>query len=367
MRLLALLAACVLAAVFAAALVTRPAAGLARATADRPDEVGGPQVHAIYAVPSDGETVASTRAVRSKRRFARSRSGSPGRPAGRPCASTPSGGALDVTFVRLEKSDAALAATGAFVRDGIEAELRARGLIAPDKLYAVYYDGSSTWACGGGAWPPALPGQVAAMYLRGAPPGAPPCAGNPLAAPGAPPGYMDIAMLHELLHTRGYVATCAAHHTRAGHTSDNPNDLMWAGDAPWQLPPRLDIGRDDYYGHARTDCPDLARDPYLTSSAPPDPVVAAGKLRVGPARAGRQLAASVPVTVDGAPAPSGRVVCRATTGGRVLPVRTRAFAAGIGRCTWSLARSLRGRRVTVSVTVTASGRSFRRTATVRVT
>jgi hypothetical protein len=41
---------------------------------------------------------------------------------------------------------------------------------------------------------------------------------------------------------------------------------MWAGDQPWQ-PALLDVGHDDYYGHGRADCLDLARRPYLTSSA----------------------------------------------------------------------------------------------------
>ncbi len=83
---------------------------------------------------------------------------------------------------------------------------------------------------------------------------------------------MDIAMLHELVHTLGFVAECAPHHTLNGHASDSPNDLMWSGNAPWQLPPRLDIGRDDYYGHGRSDCADLARSPYLTSNPPPAPL-----------------------------------------------------------------------------------------------
>jgi hypothetical protein len=36
---------------------------------------------------------------------------------------------------------------------GIERELANLAMIAPNKAYAVYYEGSSTWACGAGAWP----------------------------------------------------------------------------------------------------------------------------------------------------------------------------------------------------------------------
>ena len=376
MRLLLIHCATIVSAVVAAVILLAtpaPASTATRSTADRTDDVRGPQVHAVYAIPSDGvdrrldESGAIEASVSSFTRWLAGETGGP------TLRLDTVGGALDVTFVQLQQTDAAIAARGAFVRDAIETEMRSRGLIAPDKLYAVYYDGTSTFACGGGAWPPALPGQVGAMYLRGAVPGYQPCSANPLAAPGAPPGYMDIAMLHELLHTRGYVATCATHHTRAGHTSDNPNDLMWAGDAPWQLPPRLDIGRDDYYGHGRTDCPDLARDPFLTSNPPPPPepptppVVAAKPLRLGPARAGRQLTAILPVTVDGSPAPTGTAACRATGGGRTLPLARKSFSNGAARCTWKLARTLRGKRVTVTVTATASGTTFRRSTRARVT
>jgi hypothetical protein len=54
---------------------------------------------------------------------------------------------------------------------------------------------------------------------------------------------------------------------------------MWAGDAPWRTdaPDRmqLDAGHDDYYGHGRTDCPDLANSPYL---GPPEQHALAVKL-----------------------------------------------------------------------------------------
>jgi hypothetical protein len=70
-------------------------------------------------------------------------------------------------------------------------------------MYAVYYDGSSIYSCGGGAWPPALIGNVAAMYLRGTPPGARPCASNPIGASIDVPGYIEFAMIHrDLSHDR---------------------------------------------------------------------------------------------------------------------------------------------------------------------
>src|SRR5262249_34981911 len=67
---------------------------------------------------------------------------------------------IDVGFVRLAKTDAQMRGsdpnntsidTGtAFVRERIERELVAMNLVAPNKLYAVFYEGSSVYACGGG-------------------------------------------------------------------------------------------------------------------------------------------------------------------------------------------------------------------------
>ena len=184
-------------------------------------------------------------------------------------------GALDVTFLRLDQTDAEIAAEGAFVRDLLEDELDAAGFDDPDKLYAVYYDGTSTFACGGGAWPPTLPGNVAAMYLNGLPGSAVPCASNPFASASEPPTYQEFAMLHEIMHTLGFVPTCAPNHWRAGHVSDEPNDLMWAGDGPW-APGRLGRRR-PRRGQRRLLRGRRRRLPRLLRERVPD--------RLGPARA----------------------------------------------------------------------------------
>lgn len=255
-------------------------------------------------------------------------------------------GALDITFVRLPLSDAEIASRGAFVRDEIERLLRGAGHVTADKLYAVYYDGSSTYSCGGGAWPPTLPGVVAAMYLRGRPPGAPPCDTNALAAQGAPPGYLDYAMLHELLHSLGAVPTCAPNQHLAGHTSDRPDDIMWAGTGRWEIPGRLDPGRDDYFGHGRSDCFDLARSPYLTSNPPPEPAppaLLAGRPLVTGARAGRTMTVFVRIALGGRPAAAGRALCTLKLRGRPLRPSGSTFVQGRATCRWRLPASARGR------------------------
>jgi hypothetical protein len=157
--------------------------------------------------------------------------------------------ALDITFVRLTRTDAMMKGYGAFVRDTIERELVTRGFTVATKVYAVYYDGGSTWACGGGAWPPGLPGRVAVMYLQGTPAGAAGCNTKPFAtSPTQAPGYMEFGMIHEIIHTLGFVPANAPRQTLSGHVPE-PNDLMYAGSAPWALPNLvLDVGRNDYYG-----------------------------------------------------------------------------------------------------------------------
>lgn len=258
--MLALLAAA------AAALAVAAPAPLPRSIVDRPDDVSGPQVHLVYAIPADGVdhaldtngTIAGT--VSAWEGWLAGQTG------GRVLRLDTYRGADDITFVQLPQTDAEIASRGAYVRDLIEGDLKADGLIVAGKIYAVYYDGSSTYSCGGGAWPPVLSGVVAALYLQGAPPGAPPCNTNRFATPGEQPGYLDFAMLHELLHTLGFVPSCAPHFTQAGHVSDSNADVLYAGPLPW-YPSKLDVGHDDYFDAHIPGCPDLADSPFLTELA----------------------------------------------------------------------------------------------------
>ncbi len=250
----------------ASATVTYAAPASSRSTTDRADDVTGPQVHVLYVLSSDGtdrhldtdgtlqNTVGSWQTWLS------------GQTGGRVFRLDMYQGALDITFAQLTRSNATMMSYGAYVRDTIEKDLTVLGLVVSSKIYAVYYDGGSTFACGGGAWPPALPGRVGALYLQGAPPGAPPCSGNPFAASStAPPGYLEFSMIHELMHTLGFVSSAAPHFTAAGHVSDSPADLMYAGSLPW-APSTLDLGQDDYYrpGGLPSGVLNLATSPYLT-------------------------------------------------------------------------------------------------------
>jgi hypothetical protein len=344
-----------IAAVCTAVFPASAASALPRSTMDRPDEQRGPQIHVIYALPSDGvdrrldETGQLEGSVASFQAWLAGETGGPN------LRMDTYQGSLDVGFVRLAQDDATIASRGAFVRDAVQDGIRAAGFDQPERIYAVYYDGSSTYACGGAFWPPALQGSAVVMYLRGRPPGAD-CSLNGFAAAGSPPTYWEYAMLHDLLHGLGLVASCAPNHHLSGHVSDFPDDLMWSGSQPWRFPARLDIGRNDYYGHGRTDCADLARSPYLTSNPPPDPppppeplLTVTSVAVTAVARAGRTVDAVLRVTLDGAVPPSGAARCTAKVAGRVLKPVSSSFSGGAARCRWRLPAGTKGKRLTATV------------------
>ncbi|MDB5728848.1 MAG: hypothetical protein JWQ00_2053 [Noviherbaspirillum sp.] len=224
-----------------------PQQPLNRSGVDQPDDLHGAQVHLVYAIPADGvdhafdlsETIANT--TGSYNNWLAQQT------AGNRLKIDTYQGRLDVTFVRLPRSDAAYDAFGYNKRDVIEADMRAMRQVNPDKIYAVYYDGGNVNTCADAPHPPALAGQVAVLYMRGAVPGYMPCQDNPYAAgPTAAPGYLDFTMLHEILHTMGAVDDRAPNAVLNGHVNTDPTDLMYAGPLPWN-PSVLDSTKANYY------------------------------------------------------------------------------------------------------------------------
>ncbi len=238
-----------------------------RATEDRPDDVGGYQIHVMYVLPSDGKDeeldvngqIATSVAAAQKWLIGQTKD--------RRFRLDTYQGALDVTFSRLGKSDNEVRSRGPQVRDEIEKWVRTAGFNHPQKVYAVYYGGTSDHACGGGAWPPELIGKVAALYLKGLPERPRPCSSNPFASSEDTPGYWEFAFLHEIVHTLGFVDVCAPHQGARGHVWDDNRDLMYAGPQPWR-PSLLDVGRDDYFEHSKEGCLDLAKSVFLDPAAP---------------------------------------------------------------------------------------------------
>ncbi len=239
---------------------------------DRPDDHHYDQIRVLYVTASDGPDFTHDtsgqicNSVRSIATWFNARSGSHLR-------FDTIGGLVDIGFVRLVADDLQMRGsdpgnanvmTGiAFVRERIELELQRAGMLASNKLYAVYYEGTSSWACGGGAWPPLLPGRVGAMYLRATPPGQSlPCGDSrPWGRANLVPDYVDYGILHELVHSLGITPDSAPNEHSTGHVYDvaaatPERDLMYSPrpgmpDRPWNVGHPdgllLDLGNDDYF------------------------------------------------------------------------------------------------------------------------
>ena len=267
-----------------------------RVTIDRPDESSLPRVRLMYVIPSDRPDESldvNGKICNSALKFNAWLQAQ----TGRRLRLDASNGELDIGFYRLGLTNAQMRGTGnagdpatgiAYVRERIERELSNAGLLlASDKLYAVFYGGESAYACGGAAYPPALIGQVIAMYLKGIV-GGPSCEARPWGQPTGGLGYFDWAMLHDLLHGLGIVPTAAPNHHSSGHAFDvsssqpeldlmysprpGQNDPGWNIDAPAGLV--LDLNRDDYFSHGASQV-DLSKSAFL-EPLPPNAVLPPG-------------------------------------------------------------------------------------------
>lgn len=358
-----------------------PAPAAERSSIDRPDDFPPrtQQIHVMYVVAADGTDRQYDVSGAIETSVGAAQAWMAGQTGGKAFRLDTSGGVLDITFIRLASTDAALAARGLYVRDQLESELRARGFADPFKLYGVFYDGTARDVCGGASWPPSKTGHLMAMYLQGqySDPAFLDCDQNPFAVAGGAPGYRELSFLHELIHTTGSVPSCAPHFGAAGHTNDNPGDLMYAGSAPW-VPTALDPGHDDYFGHGRPDCLDLARSGYLAGNptvplpgerlppiVPVDVTAPALTLR---APGSRRLARTVPVRISCADESCDVVVAATVRIGATRTLRLPRVTKRIGRATTATAalrinatpraeigRALRrNRRVTIDLAVTAT-------------
>jgi hypothetical protein len=231
-----------------------------RATADRTDEKSGHQVHVMYVLPSDGADEELDKrgtlegSVRSWSKWFQTQTGGAA-----VRLDTHSSGRLDVTFLRLPKTDAQMSAGGGNVRDRLEYQLLAESFDSPDKVYLVYYGGTGD-TCGKSAWPPTLHGKVSAVYKTSGNGTA--CNSVAYAGENDTPRYPEFIAIHEVLHALGVTPQCAPHHTANGHVSDSPTDVMFSGGATW-APAVLDINHDDYFGAAIPNCLALQNSDFL--------------------------------------------------------------------------------------------------------
>ncbi len=232
-----------------------------RSINDRVDSARGQQIKALYVLPSDGQDESLDTNGKIAASVSLFQNWLAGQTGGRKLRMDTYQGKLDITFFRLSKTDAQMQTYSPYVREEIETQLKAAGFTSPEKIYAVYYGGGNPRGCGDSTWPPTSPPGMVVLYLKGTWPNAPACSTNPLPSPNGP-GYLEFSMLHEIIHTIGFVPECAPHHTLRGHVSDSSNDIMYAGSKPWN-PSILDVNHDDYFMHTNVNCLDLSDSNYL--------------------------------------------------------------------------------------------------------
>jgi hypothetical protein len=222
--------------------------------ADRlPDAVASYQLHAVYAIPSDGTDRFVSFALPIARDLAAIdswwRQQDPARTLRWdlhvfPDCDTAFGG-LDLSFVRLPQPGSAYADVGGFGYGALRRDLTVT-LTNQYKKYAVYYDGPVTpgaGICGVSSFGPVDASSLSFTYVNGDP-------GGHCGSVGAA-DYMAETMAHEIIHGLGAVSENAPHECSDGHVCDVANDIMRPFGISNSLTDyALDVGRDDYYGHS---------------------------------------------------------------------------------------------------------------------
>ena len=212
------------------------------------DRLGGPQIHVVYALPADGQDrfaeLASPIATDIAAIDAWWRREDPTRAPRFDLFDFPGCdtrmGLLDLTSVRLPRpASAYVDAASRF--EAVVDDLAALRLGDFDKKYVVFYDGPvvDDGVCGTGAGRESRGPSYAVVYLRSS------CE----VTVGEGRGAAWVAA-HELVHAFGAVSDFASHACQGGHVCDGGADLMAAFyEGGFLDEARLDLGRDDYYGH----------------------------------------------------------------------------------------------------------------------
>jgi hypothetical protein len=224
---------------------------LDRSTADRPDEAVGPQVHAIYALPSDGQDAALDTNGTVGAWLSAFNDWLAQQSGGVRVRIDTAQGVPDVSFLRLSQTTAELSGDPVVAYMDVLGAVADAGFSGDGRRYVVVVAAGSDNICGLGG-----------------------TAGLALLFVGTCDGVSWAFVAgHELFHTLGAVSSCAAHSNGAGHLTDPSNDLMWPYAQPPDSTPALDPGHDDYWGppgdnHLPPGCPasaNLAESDYMTS------------------------------------------------------------------------------------------------------
>ena len=242
---------------------------------DQPDDLSGPQVHVVYALPSEAADGNLDRYGDIERSFDAIQRWLEGEIGQRLRLDT-AAGRLDVTFLRLSFTAQEGEERGDSLVQDLEGEVGDRFGASPHKAYAVYYAGGSGDLCGSAR----AEGRLAVVFLH--PEG---CSPRAVGGDRETPSTYEAAMVHGLLHVFGAVPECAADRLEtSAHVGTRVEDLMYAG-PEWSGHDAvvIDAARDNYFGHGRPDCPDTAASEFWEPSAavetrvpgvkPPRPVI----------------------------------------------------------------------------------------------
>lgn len=216
---------------------TVPVAPGGRAERDRPDEKTGGQVHAFYVLPADAAdrqldtngTIAGW--IQEGSDWLKGASG------GHTLRYDTIGGQPDITVFRSKLTAAALKARGKDLLNTLDDEVRQAGHNDPLKVNLYFYEGTHVDGMAGHGG-----GMAAVVYL-------------PTST------VTQWTVVHEIFHALGAVPECAPNRATDAHVTDNPLDLM--APARERGIPILDFGKNDYFGHGRPGCMDMAKSPFL--------------------------------------------------------------------------------------------------------
>jgi Divergent InlB B-repeat domain len=205
-----------------------------------PNVVAGHPAHWIYAIPSDGSdrlaSVAGTMQTDAETIAAWWQGQDASREPRDDLAQFSCRTQLDVSSLRLQHSSSQLSPLDDRFA-AIVADVASAGFASRFVKYVVYYDGPApSNICGqGGGFPDGV--GYAVVYMQT-----------------CQPVPSSVIAIHELVHAYGAVPTGAPHMCPApnsGHVCDAQQDLMYPTvDGSPLSGLTLDVGRDDYYGHA---------------------------------------------------------------------------------------------------------------------